>query len=106
MNSYLKEQYSKFEGKNDEKSRHSNPFTSTFTGVDHVLTAPMIQVADYMTENTIDIVKELLENARRLLAAQVREAERIEGKKAWEEENDALGGGDYLYRVEFREEWQ
>jgi len=59
-----------------------------------------------MTEDTIDIVKELLETARRLLAAQVREAERIEGQQAWKEENDALGGGDYLYCVEFTEEWQ
>ena len=59
-----------------------------------------------MNEDTIDIVKELLENARRLLAAQVREAERTEREQAWQEENDALGGGDYLYRVEFTEEWQ
>ena len=59
-----------------------------------------------MTEDTIDIVKELLETARRLLAAQAREAERIEEEQAWQEENDALGGGDYLYRVEFTEEWQ
>ena len=59
-----------------------------------------------MNEDTIDIVKELLEIARRLLAAQAREAERIEREQAWQEENDALGGGDYLYRVEFTEEWQ
>ena len=59
-----------------------------------------------MNEDTIDIVKELLETARRLLAAQAREAERIEGQQACQEENDALGGGEYLYRVEFTEEWQ
>ena len=59
-----------------------------------------------MNEDTIDIVKELLETARRLLAAQAREAERTEREQAWQEENDALGGGDYLYRVEFTEEWQ
>ena len=59
-----------------------------------------------MNEDTIDIVKELLETVTRLLAAQAREAERIEGEQAWQEENDALGGGDYLYRVEFTEEWQ
>ena len=59
-----------------------------------------------MNEDTIDIVKELLETSRRLLVAQAREAERIEGEQAWQEENDALGGGDYLYRVEFTEEWQ
>ena len=59
-----------------------------------------------MNEDTIDIVKELLETARRLLTAQAREAERIEREQAWQEENDALGGGDYLYRVEFTEEWQ
>ena len=59
-----------------------------------------------MNEDTINIVKELLETARRLLAAQAREAERIEGERAWQEENDALGGGEYLYRVEFTEEWQ
>jgi len=59
-----------------------------------------------MNEDTIDIVNELLETARRLLAAQAREAERIEGEQAWQEENDALGGGDYLYRFEFTEEWQ
>ena len=60
-----------------------------------------------MTEDTIDIVKELLEAARRhLLAAQAREAEKIEERQAWQEENDALGGGEYLYRVEFTEEWQ
>ena len=59
-----------------------------------------------MKEDTIDIIRELLETARRLLAAQAREAERIEGEQAWQEENDALGGGDYLYCVEFTEEWQ
>ena len=59
-----------------------------------------------MNEDTIDIVKELLETVTRLLAAQAREAERIEGEQAWQEENDALGGGEYLYRVEFTEEWQ
>ena len=59
-----------------------------------------------MNEDTIDIVKELLETARRLLAAQAREAERIEGEQAWQEENDALGGGEYLFCFEFTEEWQ
>ena len=59
-----------------------------------------------MKEDTIDIIRELLNTARRLLAAQAREAERIEEEQAWQEENDALGGGDYLYRVEFTEEWQ
>ena len=59
-----------------------------------------------MKEDTIDIIRELLETARRLLAAQAREAERIEGQQAWQEENDALGGGEYLYHVEFTEEWQ
>ena len=52
----------------------------------------MIKVAGYMTEDTIDIVRELLKTAKRLLAAQAREAERIEGEQAWQEENDALGG--------------
>ena len=59
-----------------------------------------------MKEDTIDIIRELLKTARRLLAARAREAERIEGQQAWQEENDALGGGEYLYRVEFTEEWQ
>ena len=59
-----------------------------------------------MKEDTIDIFRELLETARRLLAAQAREAERIEVQQAWREENDALGGEEYLYCVEFTEEWQ
>ena len=59
-----------------------------------------------MKEDTIDIIRELLNTARRLLAARARETERIEGQQAWQEENDALGGGEYLYRVEFTEEWQ
>ena len=59
-----------------------------------------------MKEDTIDIFRELLETVRRLLAAQAREAERIEGQQAWREENDALGGEEYLYRVDFTEELQ
>ena len=59
-----------------------------------------------MKEDTIDIIRELLKTARRLLAARAREAERIEGQQTWQEENDALGGEEYLYRIEFTEEWQ
>ena len=53
----------------------------------------MILVADFMKEDTIDIVKELLETARRWLLAQSRAEKRNEEKQAWHEENEALGGG-------------
>ena len=71
-----------------------------------VLTAPMILVADCMKEDTIDIVKELLETARTWLLAQARAAKRNEEKQAWHEENEALGGGAFLYCIEFTEEWE
>ena len=71
-----------------------------------VLTAPMILVADCMKEDTIDILKELLGTVRTLLLAQAREAQRNEAKQAWHEENEALGGGVFLYCIEFTEEWE
>ena len=66
----------------------------------------MILVADSMKEDTIDIVKELLETARTWLLAQARAAKRNEEKQAWYEENEALGGGVFLYCFEFTEEWE
>ena len=66
----------------------------------------MILVADCMKEDTIDILKELLETVRTWLLAQAREAQRNEAKQAWHEENEAMGGGDFLYCIEFTEEWE
>ena len=88
------------------KTANSNPFTSGSLVQNCVLTAPMILVADCMKEDTIDIVKELLETARTLLLAQARATQRNEAKQAWHEENEALGGGVFLYCIEFTEEWE